>query len=44
MENPMAGFASTTSMPAGASVPRGEYSPYTPSRTGRLMSYLRGGK
>lgn len=43
-ENTMSGFASTTSIPRGAGVPRGEdYAPYAPSRAGRLMSYLRGG-
>lgn len=41
----MAGFSATTSMPRGASVPRNDnYTPYTPSRAGGFMSYLRGGK
>lgn len=45
VDNPMLGFSSTSSsVPAGASAPRNEaYMPYEPSRTGRLMNYMRGG-
>lgn len=45
MDNPMLGGFSTTSSsaPAGASAPGNQsYMPYAPSRTGRLMSYMRG--
>lgn len=45
MDNPMlGGFSSTSSStPAGASAPGNKsYMPYEPSRTGRLMSYMRG--